>query len=179
MRLLELSTVALTAGSSAYGSPLKSRAAVVDELVGYGVGTTGGGSGTATTVTTCAELTAAAKVGGVIKIKGTLDGCGIIKLVKDTSVLGIGSDATVTNGGFQIRKVSNVIIRNLKLHLAPQGKDLIDIDASTQIWVDHCDFSSAGITGDKDYYDGLLDAKHGSDALTFSCTQPNGAANKH
>jgi len=72
------------------------------------------------------------------------------------------------NGGFQIRKISNVIVRNLKLSVAPEGKDLIDIDASTKVWVDHCDLSSVGMTGDKDTYDGLLDAKHGSDLLTFS-----------
>lgn len=61
------------------------------------------------------------------------------------------------------------IVRNLKFHLAPKGKDLIDIDGSKKIWVDHCEFSSAGLTGvDKDEYDGLLDAKHGSDFLTFS-----------
>lgn len=61
------------------------------------------------------------------------------------------------------------IVRNIKLHLPPEGKDLIDIDASTKIWIDHCDLSSAGLAGvDKDTYDGMLDAKHGSDYLTFS-----------
>lgn len=47
-------------------------------------------------------------------------------------------------------------------------EDLVDIDESTRVWVDHNDFSSVGITGDKDTYDGLLDAKHGADSLTFS-----------
>lgn len=168
MRFFEIATAALTAASTAYGNPIEKRAAKVDELVGFAAGTTGGGSGAGTTVASCAELTAAAKAGGVIKIKGTLTGCGIVKLVANTSVLGIGSNAGLTDGGFQVRKVSNVIIRNLKLYRAPEGKDLIDIDASTKVWVDHCDFSSVGITGDKDTYDGLLDAKHGSDALTFS-----------
>lgn len=168
MHFFNVAAVALTAGSTAYGSPLKPRAAAVDQLVGYGAGTTGGGSGAGTTVSSCSELTTAAKAGGVIKIKGTLSGCGIVKLVSDTSVLGVGSDAGLTSGGFQIRKVSNVIVRNLKLHIPPEGKDLIDIDASTKIWIDHNDFSSAGITGDKDTYDGLLDAKHGADDLTFS-----------
>jgi pectate lyase len=46
--------------------------------------------------------------------------------------------------------------------------DSLDIDESTRVWVDHNDFSSVGITGDKDTYDGLLDAKHGADSLTFS-----------
>jgi pectate lyase len=54
------------------------------------------------------------------------------------------------------------------LYRAPKGKDLIDIEGSTNVWVDHNDFSSVGITGDKDTYDGLLDAKSGADMLTFS-----------
>lgn len=169
MHFLQIATAALTAASTAYAAPVEKRAAKVDELVGYAAGTTGGGSGAGTTVATCAELTAAAKVGGVIKIKGALTGCGIVKLaVSNTSVLGVGSTASLTDSGFQIRKVSNIIVRNLKLYRAPEGKDLIDIDASTNVWIDHNDFSSVGIIGDKDTYDGLLDAKHGADKLTFS-----------
>lgn len=169
MKIFEIATAALTAASTAYGAPLEKRAAKVDELVGFAAGTTGGGSGAGTTVASCSEFTAAAKTGGVIKVKGTLTGCGIVRIdVANTSILGIGSNAGFTDGGLQVRKTSNIIIRNLKFYRAPEGKDLIDIDESTKIWVDHCDFSSVGITGDKDYYDGLLDAKHGSDSLTFS-----------
>ncbi|KAF2708105.1 polysaccharide lyase family 1 protein [Pleomassaria siparia CBS 279.74] len=169
MHFLTNVAVALTAAASTYAAPMEKRAAAVDELVGYAAGTTGGGSGAGTTVTTCAALAAAAKVGGVIKIDGLLDGCDIIQVkTGNTSILGVGANSGLTNGGFQIRKVDNVIIRNLVLKVAPKGKDLIDIDASTRVWVDHCDFASVGITGDKDTYDGLLDAKHGSDSLTFS-----------
>lgn len=167
MHFTNVAVAALTA-VSAYAAPMEKRAAKVDELVGFAAGTTGGGSGAGTTVTSCAALTDSAKTGGVIKISGVLSGCGIIKLVENTSVLGVGASSGLTDGGFQIRKVSNVIIRNLKLFRAPKGKDLLDIDASTKVWVDHCDLSSVGLTGDKDTYDGLLDAKHGSDALTFS-----------
>lgn len=167
MHFSNVAIAALTA-TSAYAAPLEKRAAKVDELVGFAAGTTGGGSGAGTTVTSCSALTTAAKAGGVIKISGNLSGCGIVKLVGNTSILGVGSNSGLTDGGFQVRKVSNIIIRNLKLYRAPEGKDLIDIDASTKVWVDHCDFSSVGVTGDKDTYDGLLDAKHGSDQLTFS-----------
>lgn len=72
------------------------------------------------------------------------------------------------NSGVRVRQETNVIIRNLNFNLAPEGADQIDIDESTYVWVDHCAFANAGITGDKDYYDGLLDAKHGADFLTFS-----------
>lgn len=49
-----------------------------------------------------------------------------------------------------------------------KGDDLIDIEEATQIWIDHNTFRNDGITGDKDYYDGLLDAKRASDFITVS-----------
>jgi pectate lyase len=169
MHFFEIATAALTAASTAYGAPVEKRAAAVDELVGFAAGTTGGGSGAGTTVTSCAGLTAAAKVGGVIKIEGMLTGCGIIRVgTAGTSILGVGKDAGLTDSGLQVFKTSNIIIRNLKFYRAPQGKDLIDIEGSTKVWVDHNDFSSVGVIGSKDTYDGLLDAKSGADFLTFS-----------
>jgi hypothetical protein len=168
MRFFEIAAAALTAASTAYGAPVEKRAAAIDELVGFAAGTTGG-SGAGTTVSSCAELTAAAKVGGVIKVKGMLTGCGIIRVgTAGTSILGVGKDAGLTDSGLQVFKTSNIIIRNLKFYRAPKGKDLIDIEGSTKVWVDHNDFSSVGITGSKDTYDGLLDAKSGADFLTFS-----------
>lgn len=65
--------------------------AAIDGLVGYAAGTTGGGSGSGTTVTSCSGLTSAVSSGGVIKISGVLDGCGIIDLGSSTTVLGVGS----------------------------------------------------------------------------------------
>lgn len=169
MRFFETATVALTAASAAYGSPVEKRAAAVNELVGFGAGTTGGGNGAGTTVSSCAELTAAAKVGGVIKIKGMLAGCGVVRFdVPGTSILGVGKDAGLTDSGFRFYKTSNIIVRNLKLFRAPEGKDLIDIESTTNVWIDHNDLSSLGVTGDKDTYDGLLDAKSGSDFITIS-----------
>lgn len=76
---------ATTETNSACGS------ADVDALVGYGVGTTGGGSGTGTTVTSCSELEAAIANAGVITISGVLDGCGVLDLLSDTTVIGSGS----------------------------------------------------------------------------------------
>lgn len=152
-------------GSSTCGS------ASEDELVGYGDGTTGGGSGTGTTVTTCSELESAAAAGGVITISGILSDCDIIELVSDTTVIGSGSNSGLTGGGFRLKDIENVILRNLKLNDAPESKDLIDIESSTYIWVDHCDLSAEGLTGDKDYYDGLLDMKRAADYVTVSWTK--------
>jgi pectate lyase len=124
MRFFEIATVLAAAGAVS-AAPMEKRAAAVDELVGFAAGTTGGGSGAGTTVSDCAGLTAAAKKGGVIKIKGTLTGCGIVKIISNTSVLGVGSTAGITDGGLQVRNADNVIIRNIKFYRAPKGKDLV------------------------------------------------------
>lgn len=76
--------------------------APVDELVGFGAGTTGGGDGEGTTVSSCSDLESAVEAGGVIKIDGTLDGCDIIDIGSDTTLIGVGSDSgkwlTATRG---------------------------------------------------------------------------------
>ncbi|KAH8706301.1 pectin lyase fold/virulence factor [Ilyonectria robusta] len=156
-------------GSGSDGSTCGS--AAEDALVGYGDGTTGGGSGSGTTVTSCSELSSAIAAGGVITISGILSGCDILELASDTTIIGSGADSGLTGGGFRLKAVENVIIRNLKMNDPPEGKDLIDIEGSTYIWVDHCDLSAEGITGDKDFYDGLLDIKRASDFVTISWTK--------
>ncbi|KFY67747.1 hypothetical protein V496_01421 [Pseudogymnoascus sp. VKM F-4515 (FW-2607)] len=143
-------------------------AAPINGLVGYGAGVTGGGSGSGTTVTSCSALSSAISGGGVIKISGILTGCGVLDLKASTTVIGVGANSGLTGGGFRIKKVSNVILRNLKFHNPPQGDDLVALDNATKVWVDHCDFSTNGLTGDKDYYDGLLDITHASDYITVS-----------
>ncbi|TGJ79226.1 hypothetical protein E0Z10_g9541 [Xylaria hypoxylon] len=135
---------------------------------GYGAGATGGGSGSGTTVTTCANLITAAANGGVITISGVLNGCGIVDLISGTTVVGSGAKSGLTSGGLRIKNASNVILKNLYFHDPPEGKDLVEIQYSSKVWVDHCDFSTDGIVGEKDYYDGLLDITHGSDLITVS-----------
>lgn len=66
----------------------------------------------------------------------------------------------MTGGGLRVKKSSNVIIRNLYMHDPPTKDDLIQIQYSTYVWVDHCDLSTDGLVGSKDYYDGLLDIQH-------------------
>lgn len=57
-----------------------------------------------------------------------------------------------------MKEQTNIILRNLYLHDPPEPNDLIELQYSTPVWIDHCDLSMEGITGDKDYYDGFLDA---------------------
>ncbi|KAH7320752.1 pectin lyase fold/virulence factor [Stachybotrys elegans] len=155
---------------AALAAPSSSIAAAAGP-VGFGAGTTGGGSGSGTTVTSCSQLSSALKNGGVINVSGTLSGCGILSVPSDTTLMGVGANSGLVNGGFRLKKADNVIIRNLNLKNPPEGKDLIDIEASTHVWVDHCDLSADGIVGDKDRYDGLLDAKRAADFITVSYTK--------
>jgi pectate lyase len=52
--------------------------------------------------------------------------------------------------------------------LAAYG-DGVTIQLSTNVWVDHCDFSGDESVG-KDTYDGLVDLSHAADFVTISNT---------
>ncbi|CAE6542017.1 unnamed protein product [Rhizoctonia solani] len=149
------------------------RAAPVDGIAGFATqngGTTGGAGGSTTTVTTLAALRAA--VAGtspkIVKISGIITGDGeVVDVESNTSVLGVGSNSGLTGGGLRVKKSSNVIIRNLRLSKSPAPTDLVGIQESTNVWVDHNTFSS-DLDHSKDYYDGAFDVSHGSDFITAS-----------
>ncbi|KAJ6259385.1 hypothetical protein Dda_6286 [Drechslerella dactyloides] len=142
-------------------------AAPVNQLVGFGAGVTGGGSGSGVTVTSCSALSAAAANGGVIRVSGLLSGCGVIDLESNTSLLGVGSNSGIVDGGIRIKDASNVIVRNLKFSPAKKG-DAVSLDGATNVWIDHNEFYSLGLAGGKDDYDGLLDITHASNLVTVS-----------
>lgn len=52
--------------------------------------------------------------------------------------------------------------------LADYG-DVVTVQASSNIWIDSCDFSS-DLDHSKDYYDGLVDIVHASEWVTVSNT---------
>jgi pectate lyase len=63
-------------------------------------------------------------------------------LASGTTVVGSGSKSGLTNGGLRLKNISNVILKNLYFHNPPEGKDLVEIQYSSKVWVDHCDVSS-------------------------------------
>jgi pectate lyase len=88
------------------------------------------------------------------------------KVGNNTSILGLGPNATIDGFGLQIDHASNIIVRNLGIH------HVIDTDAisatySNNIWIDHNEFWSERSQG-FDYYDGLVDVTKGSDFVTVS-----------
>lgn len=155
-------------------------------LVGYAAqngGTTGGKGGTRTVVSTGAELIAALKAKQksatplTIVVSGTVtpgnsDGASKIdvKDVSDVSIIGAGPGAEFDGIGLKIVRASNIVVRNLRIHHVDIGdKDAISIEGpADHIWIDHCELYSTYQGVDKDYYDGLLDAKAEVDHLTYS-----------
>ncbi|KUI69830.1 putative pectate lyase A [Cytospora mali] len=134
-------------------------------------GTTGGASGSQTTVSTLDDLRTAASADGaaIIIVDGAITGDEQIDISSDKTVIG-AAGSSLTGVGLRVKKASNVIIRNMKISkvLADAG-DAIAIQASSNVWVDHCDLSS-DMDHDKDYYDGLCDVTHASNYVTISNT---------
>lgn len=139
-------------------------------------GTTGGKGGTVTTVSTLAQFTAVANnaknddtTARIIVISGTITGDVQVRIGSNKSIIGLPG-AKFVGVGLYIWKQTNVIVRNIISQdvLAANG-DGIGIQASTNVWVDHCEFYS-DLTHGKDYYDGLVDITHASEWVTISNT---------
>ncbi|KPV74699.1 polysaccharide lyase family 1 protein, partial [Rhodotorula graminis WP1] len=135
-------------------------------------GTTGGAGGSSTTVSDLASLRNAVKgdSAAIIYISGVIKGDGeTIKVGSNKSILsknGGGKDG-LTGGGFLVKEAKNVIIRGLAMPKSPAPTDLVGIQESTNVWVDHCTFTSS-LDVDKDFYDGQLDITHAADFVTVS-----------
>jgi pectate lyase len=87
-----------------------------------------------------------------------------IKLQPNTTIIGVGTNAYLPNGWFMIRKVDNIIIRNIKItnpcDLAPKWDsgdgagnynsewDGLTVDGATHVWIDHMWFTDAPYTDD-------------------------------
>lgn len=136
--------------------------------VGFGAGTTGGGSASAVTVSTVSDFKTAVtgNTAKVIKVSGLISLSGQVDIGSNTTVLGVGSSSGFTGGGLRLKNVSNVVVRNLQISKAV-GTDAITVQGSTKVWIDHNSLSSDRDHG-KDYYDGLLDVSHASDYVTVS-----------
>ncbi|WP_326676628.1 pectate lyase family protein [Streptomyces sp. NBC_01237] len=137
--------------------------------VGFGAGTTGGGSAPAVTVSTLAAFTAAVSgdTAKTVKVDGLITLSGQVDIGSNTTVLGVGSSAGFTGGGLRLKNASNIVVRNLSISKPVAPADGITVQNSTKVWIDHNSFS-ADRDHDKDYYDGLLDITHASDQVTVS-----------
>ncbi|MCX4702893.1 polysaccharide lyase family 1 protein [Streptomyces sp. NBC_01352] len=137
--------------------------------IGFGAGTTGGGSATAVTVSSLDAFRTAVtgNTAKVVKVNGLISLSGQVDIGSNTTVLGVGSSSGFTGGGLRLNNVTNVVVRNLNISKPLAPADGVTVQGSTKVWIDHNSFS-ADRTHDKDYYDGLLDINHGSDNVTVS-----------
>ena len=159
---------------------LANAVSINDTPVGWastGNGTTGGSGGTVVVVTTFADLTKYAMTTGkyIIYVSGVMgtDVTGT-HTASDVTTVKVGSDKTIFGlpgskliGGFIINKQSNVIIRNMTIQgpgaYDVNGVDGLTVQASENIWVDHCDFY--------DGMDGNLDVVDSASLVTISWTK--------
>ncbi|KAI0879854.1 polysaccharide lyase family 1 protein [Annulohypoxylon maeteangense] len=134
-------------------------------------GTTGGVAGDTITVTNVDSLARAAgqEEPLTIIVSGTILGSAKVHVSANKTIFG-ENGSSITGVGFYIHRARNVIVRNMKIaKVAAQNGDAIGIDASSNIWIDHCDLSG-DLNSGKDDYDGLVDISHGSQWVTISNT---------
>jgi pectate lyase len=131
-------------------------------------GVTGGAGGPVTEVSTLAELQSLAKASGkqVILIKGRLgNGTSRVAVASDKTLFGL--PGAVLAGGIDIKDVTNVIVRNLKVEgpgaVDVDGVDAVTVQECSRIWLDHLDVS--------DGQDGNMDITNGADLVTVSWTR--------
>ena len=147
----------------------QSASAVDASPVGFGAGTTGGGSASAVTVSTLDAFKSAVTGSSskVVKVNGLISLSGQVDVGSNTTVLGVGSASGFTGGGLRLKNVTNVVVRNLNISKSVAPADGITVQASTKVWIDHNAFSS-DLDHGKDYYDGLVDISHAADYVTVS-----------
>ena len=142
-------------------------------------GTTGGGAGPQTLVTTLAAFNTAAAGSNpaVIFVSGRL-AQGTASIGSNKTIIGCSGTNPTLSGHVRVTNVTNVIVRNMNIvgfNCRPpdvdtanggecqDGEDAITVQNSRNIWFDHDAVSDGS--------DGNLDVNHGSDFITISNTK--------
>lgn len=124
-------------------------------------GTTGGVAGPTVTVDTTDELLTAIDTVGpmTIQVSGTIAITSKQGVRPNKTIVGLGSSAVITGGGFDFYRSSNVIVRNLTFTNAED--DAVNVgQQSHHIWIDHNTFVRP--------VDGSIDIVRGADYVTVS-----------
>ncbi len=123
-------------------------------------GTSGGAGGSTVSVNSASALNtyATASAAYVIQVTGTINLSAMQKVASNKTIIGVGTSGKITGYGLNVASSHNVIIRNLTF--TGSADDAINVQYSTNVWIDHNDLSNA--------YDGLTDIKRASDYITVS-----------
>ncbi|GAA2147796.1 RICIN domain-containing protein [Glycomyces algeriensis] len=148
----------------------------VDDLEGFGNGTTGGQGGTTVTVTNQADLETYANASGayIIKVAAAINISPKgkeIRVGSNKTIIGVGTSGQIVGGGFFLGAgTNNVIIRNLTIRdtlMADDdpGDDAYDydgiqMDTASNVWIDHNRIYNMN--------DGLIDSRKDTTNLTVS-----------
>ncbi|MBN2036404.1 MAG: hypothetical protein JW768_06640 [Chitinispirillaceae bacterium] len=150
------------------------------DMIGYATtngGTTGGAGGASRTISSLSALESWASdrednsTAEVVTISGRISGSTLITIKRGANITiqGTGSSSELVGVGLNIRDYTNVIVKNLKIREVEYPDDALTLDNVQRGWVDHCELHSKIGSGiDQDTYDGLLDIKKGSAAITIS-----------
>lgn len=147
--------------------------APVDQLVGFGAGTTGGAGGSTVTVNSLSALesSVSGSTPRIVRVSGTISGAADVKVGSNKTIIGVGSTASLVGISLDLDSISNVIIRNLSISFVQasntSGDAIHIINGTNHVWVDHNNLFSDRNHG-KDFYDGLLDITHAADFITVS-----------
>lgn len=129
---------------------------------GWGENTTGGAGGTIVTAPNTTDFLDYIGRSGkyVIQVDSHITlPTGMHDVASDKTIVGVGPNAKISDGGLDIDEVNNVIIRDLRFENTTD--DAINLqNGSTNVWIHHCTFSNG--------YDGLVDIKRASDYVTVS-----------
>lgn len=178
------------AGSVDGGGTTADSGAPADERIGWAFVdglTTGGAGGDTVTVSTLAELRAAAGSPSpmIILVSGTITGTGSVVVRSNKSILGLPG-ALLDGVGLRLfgtstsDYVSNIIVRDLTIRnvratdpaTGGGDNDCIGLKWAEHVWIDHCDLSAdLSHPDDWEYYDGLVDISKQSDYVTVSWTR--------
>ncbi|MEN2984551.1 MAG: right-handed parallel beta-helix repeat-containing protein [Dictyoglomaceae bacterium] len=151
-----------------------------DRPLGFGENTTGGRGGIIVTVDNISDFKkyAQAKEPYIILVKGVIDTSkesAQVNIESNKTIIGITPNAGIVGWGIYLRRVDNVIIRNLTIKNTFENSrnDAITIESSTNVWIDHCTLSSDMIVTperekEKDKVDALLDIIRASQGITVS-----------
>ncbi|MFF3501827.1 polysaccharide lyase family 1 protein [Streptomyces sp. NPDC003247] len=128
--------------------------------VGFGAATTGGAGGSTVTVTTASAFISAVQSSTTqtVRVNGTIALTSMTKVASNKTIVGVGTAGKITGSGLNVASVSNVIIQNLTF--TGSNDDAINVQYSTNVWIDHNDISDA--------YDGAVDIKRASTNITVS-----------